>query len=58
LAPQWYGWSADTAERGFAELQNHKLLAKIQRRRKEPLSASGFGVVNQYYLLPPFGTTT
>lgn len=39
--PRWYGFSADTAERGFAELQDHKLLAKVQRRRKEPLSASG-----------------
>lgn len=56
--PRWYGWSADTAERGFAELQKHHLLYKIQRRRKEPLSSSGFGVVNRYYLLPPFGTAS
>jgi hypothetical protein len=56
--PQWYGWSADTAERGFAELEKHKLLYKVQRRRKEPLSTSGYGLVNRYYLLPPFGTAS
>lgn len=51
--PQWYGWSADTAERGLAELVDHDLLYKTSRRRKEPLSPSGWGVVNHYYLQPP-----
>jgi hypothetical protein len=55
--PEWYGWSADTAERGLAELEEHGLLHKVQRVRKEPLSASGYGRVNEYYLLPPFGDT-
>ncbi len=54
--PEWYGWSADTAERGLVELEKHGILQKIQRRRKEPLSSSGVGRVNEYYLLPPFGT--
>jgi hypothetical protein len=55
--PKWYGWSADTAERGLSELQSHKLLFKVERLRKEPLSASGWGHVNEYYPLAPFGVT-
>ena len=54
-APEWYGWSADTTERGLAELREHGLLHKISRVRKEPLSPSGLGRVNDYYLLRPFG---
>jgi hypothetical protein len=54
-APKWYGWSADTTERGLAELRNCGLLNSVARIRKEPLSASGYGRVNDYYLLPPFG---
>lgn len=54
--PGWYGWSADTAERGFAELEEVGLLHKVKYRRKEPLSASGYGMVNKYFLGPPFGT--
>lgn len=53
--PAWYGWSADTAERGLAELENHGILRKVRNRRVEPLSASGFGIINTYYLQPPFG---
>ena len=53
--PKWYGWSADTAERGLDELAKHGLLVKGQRVRKEPLSAAGYGRVNEYYLNPPFG---
>ena len=55
-SPAWYGWSADTAERGLAELHDHGLLHKAARRRLEPLSPSGYGIRNHYYLLPPFGT--
>jgi hypothetical protein len=54
-APKWYGWSADTTERGLAELRDHDLLNSVTRIRKEPLSASGYGRVNDYYLQPPFG---
>lgn len=54
--PSWYGWSADTAERGLAELHGLGLLHKATRRRIEPLSPSGYGIRNHYYLLPPFGT--
>lgn len=56
--PQWYGWSADTTERGLAELYAANLLHKVPRRRLEPLSPSGYGIRNHYYLLPPFGTFT
>jgi hypothetical protein len=55
--PKWYGWSADTTERGLSELRNHGLLHSITRIRKEPLSPSGYGRVNDYYLLPPFGNS-
>ncbi len=54
--PAWYGWSPDTAERGFAELEDVGLLHKVKYRRKEPLSTNGYGMVNKYFLLPPFGT--
>lgn len=54
--PGWYGWSADTAERGFAELEEAGLLDKVKYRRKEPLSTNGYGMVNKYFLRPPFGT--
>ncbi|WP_424532518.1 hypothetical protein ACOZ38_19825 [Sphaerisporangium viridialbum] len=53
--PTWYGWSADTAERGLGELEDVGILGKIRNRRVEPLSASGYGIVNTYYLQPPFG---
>lgn len=53
--PVWYGWSADTAERGLAELEAQGILRKVRNRRVEPLSASGFGIINTYYLQPPFG---
>lgn len=52
--PQWYGWSAHTAERGFAELLEHGILAKHRYRRTTPLSPEGHSYVNSYRLLPPF----
>lgn len=52
--PDWYGWSADTAERGLAELLDAGLLTKQRLRRIEPLSASGHGYINRYFLQPPF----
>lgn len=54
--PAWYGWSADTAERGLAELESHGLLGKGRYRRSEPLSPTGYSIVNKYYLQPPFGS--
>src|SRR5438034_11095890 len=53
--PQVVRLVADTTERGLAELRNHGLLNSVARIRKEPLSPSGYGRVNDYYLLAPFG---
>lgn len=52
--PEWYGWSADTAERGFARLRELGLLQVTTRLVKAPLSPSGLTKVNQYFLLGPF----
>lgn len=53
-APQWYGWSADTTERGFAELVDANLLLKETKLVKAPLSPTGLAKVNEYHLLLPF----
>lgn len=52
--PDWYGWSADTAERGFKTLRDHNLLWVDTRLKKAPLSPTGLTEVNQHYLLEPF----
>ncbi|TDD64789.1 hypothetical protein E1262_27260 [Jiangella aurantiaca] len=54
--PAWYGWSADTAERGFDELRNHGLLGVTRRKRFEGGSPTGYVYVNTYELLRPFRT--
>lgn len=56
--PEWYGWSADTAERGLRELQEHELLEVTQGRRKEPLAPAGVTLFNQYTLRTPFDIAT
>lgn len=48
--PEWYGWSADTAERGFAELIRLRVLTKATRLAKAPLSPTGLTAVNTYTL--------
>jgi hypothetical protein len=52
--PDWYGWSADTAERGFARLRELGLLEVRTRMVKAPLSPTGLTKVNQYNLLGDF----
>lgn len=52
--PEWYGWSADTALRGFNELARAKLLGKRRESRVAPLAPEGFTVSNHYTLLSPF----
>lgn len=52
--PEWYGWSADTAERGFAKLVEKGALAKAGHWVKAPLSPSGKTWTNRYYLRLPF----
>lgn len=51
--PEWYGWSADTAERGFKALAATGVLQIDKRTRKEPLAPDGITTVNVYTLLPP-----
>ncbi|WOI90397.1 hypothetical protein [Rhodococcus qingshengii] len=50
---QWYGWSADTAERGFAKLVGAGLLEKEQVTMADPLSPIGLTTTNRYRVLPP-----
>lgn len=52
--PEWYGFSADTAERGLKTLQDKGLLHVHKRVRKTPLSPTGATQVNVYTLLEPF----
>lgn len=52
--PSWYGWSADTAERGFATLVKHGLIDKTSRLKKAPLSPTGLTRENVYTLIGPF----
>lgn len=53
--PLWYGWSADTAERGFKRLADLHLLKVTPRVKKAPLSPTGLAKVNEYDLTGPFG---
>jgi hypothetical protein len=52
--PAWYGWSADTAERGLKKLQDHGLILVEKRVRKAPLAPNGITVRNAYTLTGPF----
>lgn len=56
--PEWYGWSADTAERGLATLERLGLLTHITRLKKAPLSPTGLTRTNRYLLHEPFGKLT
>lgn len=50
--PDWYGWSADTAERGLKTLRDHGLIEVEKRVKKAPLAPSGVTTVNVYRLTP------
>lgn len=50
----WYGWSADTAERGFKELAKNGLLHIDQETYPNPVAPDGISTRNIYTLLPPF----
>ena len=52
--PAWYGWSADTAERGFKDLRDAGLLDVVQEQFANPLSPTGLSTRNIYRLQPPF----
>ncbi len=48
--PQWYGWSADTAERGFRQLLRKGLVDKRLVARTAPLSPTGLTTTAHYKL--------
>lgn len=52
--PAWYGWSADTAERGLKTLRNEGLLEVQKRIKKAPISPTGATEVNIYTLVGTF----
>ncbi|GAA2500607.1 hypothetical protein [Terrabacter carboxydivorans] len=52
--PEWYGFSADTAERGLKTLHDLGLLEVHKRVKKAPLSPTGATQVNIYTLAGPF----
>lgn len=52
--PQWYGFSADTAERGLRKLRSEGFIHTRTRIKKAPLSPTGATAVNVYTLLDPF----
>lgn len=55
--PKWYGWSADTAERGLGTLVDLGLLTKKTQWVKAPLSPIGASKVNEYRLTDVFDQT-
>ncbi len=52
--PDWYGWSADTTERGLKTLREAGLLLVDKRIKKAPLSPTGATAVNIYTLAGSF----
>lgn len=52
--PDWYGWSADSAERGFKELADKQLLRVERETYANPLAPNGLSTRNRYTLLEPF----
>ncbi len=55
--PDWYGVSADTAQRGLSGLRSCKLLDVDTRTKTAPLSPTGFTTEHRYTLQAPFGPT-
>jgi hypothetical protein len=54
-ACDWYGISADTAQRGLQALQGEQLLDVDERYKPEALSETGWVIERRYTLRPPFG---
>ena len=59
--PKWYGWSADTTERGVKALMGQKLIKRRERYRRAQLSPVGFTTQFEYrragaLVLPGQGT--
>lgn len=55
-APQWYGVSGDTVQRGLRELRRAGLLREIFQKIAAPLSPTGTTTRVHYSLLGPFST--
>lgn len=55
-APQWYGVSADTAQRGLRALRNEGLLREHFQKITAPLSPTGSTTRTHYTLLGAFST--
>lgn len=53
--PDWYGLSADSAQRGLAELRNCGLITWDRRYKRAPLAPLGFTEERHYFLERPFG---
>ncbi|MDX3099031.1 hypothetical protein PV417_31775 [Streptomyces sp. ME19-03-3] len=51
-APEWYGWSADTHERGLKTLLDLGLVERRPEFKKAPLAPSGFTMAYQYQRAP------
>ena len=51
--PEWYGWSADTAERGMKTLRDEGIVDVERRLKKAPLAPSGLTQVNWYTVIGP-----
>ena len=49
-APQWYGISADTAQRGLASLVQHDVLKVARTPKRAPLAPAGFTYDSRYTL--------
>lgn len=52
--PEWYGLSADTGQRGLAELVKRGVLSRKRIPKKAPLAPQGFTYDNRYTLLGDF----
>ena len=55
--PDWYGMSADTAQRGLAELVRRGMLNRARVPKKAPLVPQGFTYDNRYTLQGDFATS-
>ncbi|MFE9333196.1 hypothetical protein [Streptomyces sp. NPDC006925] len=51
-APDWYGWSADTHERGLKKLLKLGLIQRRKHYTKAPLTPSGYTMTYQYQRAP------
>jgi hypothetical protein len=52
--PEWYGWSADTAERGFRDLQANGVITWMAQPKIAPNAPLGYTLFNHYALSRPF----